>query len=93
MRLEGFPSLLLAGYMYVHAYIHVDRFAICIFNRWVISFNEDSLDELRCSDTLLLGSAFAKNWECEEEIDAYRSKHFFPRLQIQELLCCTLCVG
>jgi len=22
---------------------------------------------------------------------AYRSKHFFPRLQIQGLLCCTLC--
>ena len=28
-------------------YIHVDRFAICILDRWVISFDEDSLDELR----------------------------------------------
>ena len=29
-------------------HIHVDRFAISILDRWVISFNEDPLDELRC---------------------------------------------
>ena len=64
--------------MHHYTYIHVDRFAICILDRRVISFNEDSLDELRCSDTLLLGSAFARNLASEEERDCIPVKALFP---------------
>ena len=30
------------------SYIHVDRFAICVLDCWIIALDEDSLDELRC---------------------------------------------
>lgn len=39
-----FAEILLGGAI---PYIHVDRFAICILDGWVISFNKDALDELR----------------------------------------------
>lgn len=35
------------------SYIHVDRFAICVFDCWIIALNEDSLDELRCVQSLV----------------------------------------
>jgi len=35
------------------SYIHVDRFAICVFDGWIIALNEDSLDELRCIQSLV----------------------------------------
>ena len=37
----------------VLSYIYIDRFAICVFDCGIIALNEDSLDELRCFQSLV----------------------------------------
>jgi hypothetical protein len=54
------------------AYIHVDRFAVCILDCWVISFNEDPLDELRLFHTKVSFDEFLQE---EEERSLWEAAH------------------
>jgi hypothetical protein len=59
------------------SYIHVDRFAICVFDCWIIALNEDSLDELRYFNHLSVMRAQA-NQRCEEGLKNIPVKALFP---------------
>lgn len=58
-------------------YVHVDRFAICILDCRVISFDEDSLDELRCSKTNQFDKSLQgrKNERKKERIEPRGMRH------------------
>ena len=57
------------------SYIHVDRFAICVFDSRIIALNEDSLDELRCVQSLVSMRAIITTTATVCSIEGEEDKH------------------